>query len=250
MRRADNPGFAFLVADLLAVLARLLYIEDKTAIRHQDDASRGSLPMYTIVLMTAMTAGSGATDWGPKVYLGSGGCACNCSGYDPAIRGWPGYGSYPYGGYTNCWGGCSGWYPGGFVVTPGAIPRPDAPTPKTPAPPPSILPSVSAPAPSTAPAAAAVPAPAKILIDRARLIVEVPANAKVFLNDQPTRSTSTVRSYLTPPLQTDETYFYVVRIETEIDGAPVSQTKRILLHVGEEVRTRFSPDGPLTVQAP
>lgn len=200
--------------------------------------------MYTMVLMTAMTAGSGATDLGQKIFLGSGGCRgdYSCSGYDPAINGWPGYGSFPTGGYTNCWGGCSGWYPGGFITTPGAIPRPDAPRVPPPAPPPSLLPMVNAPAPT--------PPPARLPADRARVTVEVPADAKLFLNDQPTRSTSTLRSYLTPALQAGETYFYVVRVEMQIDGQAVTQTKRVLLHPGEEVRTRFSPDGPLTVQAP
>ncbi len=182
--------------------------------------------MYSVVLMTALTAGVDVPNIGPKVYLGSGGCEGPCSGYDPALQGWPGYHLYPLGGYSNCWGGCSGFFPG--VILPRDTTNPQ--TPKSLVPNPPDKPVLSTPAVSSAPFAN----------ERARLTIDVPADARLFLNDQPTQSTAAVRTFLTPPLAVGDTYYYVVRVEMQRDGRTVSESKRVLLHPGEQVYTRFS----------
>jgi uncharacterized protein (TIGR03000 family) len=191
--------------------------------------------MYSVVLMTALTAGSGVPDFGPKVYLGPGGCdgAKPCSGYDPALQGWPGYGSYPLGGFSNCWGGCSGFFPiPGQPLVPTSAEPPRYSVPDQPGRSTQNSPDAAAPT---------------LANDRARLIIDVPPGARLYLNDQPTRSTAAVRSFLTPPLAVGDTYYYVVRVEMVRDGKVVNESKRVLLHPGEEVRTRFAgPEVTLT----
>jgi uncharacterized protein (TIGR03000 family) len=47
------------------------------------------------------------------------------------------------------------------------------------------------------------------------------------------------RVYQTPTLAPGQTYFYEVRVEVNRDGKAVSQTKRVLLRAGQEVRADF-----------
>src|SRR6266480_3783900 len=99
--------------------------------------------------------------------------------------------------YTNCWGGCSGfypWNPGVFSPsapiavgpeqremskpeTPEKPERPDEKPPKKKEPP-----GVAAPAP-------------------ARLLVQVPPGARLLIDGQPSRSTAAVRLITTPALE-------------------------------------------------
>jgi uncharacterized protein (TIGR03000 family) len=76
--------------------------------------------------------------------------------------------------------------------------------------------------------------------NRAKLIVELPADAKLYVDDQPMRTTSAVRSFNTPVLETGQVYYYELRAEVIRDGKPVTETKRVLLRAGEVVRARFA----------
>src|SRR5262249_6429618 len=70
----------------------------------------------------------------------------------------------------------------------------------------------------------------------ARLIIEVPANAKVLIDGRPTQSTSEVRLYSTPKLNEGETYFYDVAVE--VPGEKPA-TRRVYVHANEVVRETF-----------
>jgi len=164
-----------------------------------------------------------------------GSCAGNYFGYPGS--GWGGagctggcYGSYGYADYSSsgC-NGCSGSYGAGspyFSTTPGTV------VPSSPI----IAPdrkSETLPLPNKKPGSESL-APAK-----AKLIVEVPAGAKLYIDDRSMNTPSEHRVFQTPTLQQGQTYFYEVRVEVNHDGKALSQTKRVLLRAGQEVRADF-----------
>jgi uncharacterized protein (TIGR03000 family) len=96
-----------------------------------------------------------------------------------------------------------------------------------------------------APAAAPAPAPAgsdkKTALDTpAKLVVELPADAKLYVDDHLMKTSAARRAFNTPGLAQGQTYYYILRAEMEIDGKTVSETKRVLVRAGEEVKATFS----------
>jgi uncharacterized protein (TIGR03000 family) len=221
--------------------------------------------MYSMVLMAALTTGSGAPDcwfhghgggYGGGCYGNSsygcygsfayGGYGCYGSGYGYGGCYGGGYGCYGggggcYGGGYGCYGGGGGCYGGGYgchgsgygchgsyggwscygsgimspYMGPGMMIQPEV-----------------------------VPPPKKegsetLAPTRARLIVELPGEATLYIDDQKMASTSSRRVFNTPELERGETYYYILRAEVTKDGGPVSVTKRVLLKPGEEIRADF-----------
>lgn len=73
----------------------------------------------------------------------------------------------------------------------------------------------------------------------ARVVVELPADAKLFVDGRPTNSTSERRLFRTPALQAGQVYFYELRAEVERNGQILSQSQRILLRQGETAQAAF-----------
>jgi uncharacterized protein (TIGR03000 family) len=69
--------------------------------------------------------------------------------------------------------------------------------------------------------------------------VTLPENAKVYVNDAPTTSTGTERSYLSRGLRRGMTYTYEIRVEYEQDGQTVSEDQLVKLSAGETVSLSF-----------
>jgi uncharacterized protein (TIGR03000 family) len=95
-----------------------------------------------------------------------------------------------------------------------------------------------------------VPAPKKeenktTSLDHARLIVTLPADAKLYVDDKLTQATSDRRVFSSPGLDEGQTYFYILRAEVVRDGKPQSETKRVLLRAGDVIETSFSELGNL-----
>jgi uncharacterized protein (TIGR03000 family) len=212
--------------------------------------------MYSLVLMAALTTGGSTPDchWGGSHYGGcyggcyGGGYGCYGGGYGGCYGGWgagyaTGYGAYGCYGCSGAWNGwwtsyscygcygchgcygcygcygCTGYAP---IIGQGAMPGAD---------------------------------------DRkgdrkgdnknggetsakARLIVELPADAKLYIDDHKMKTTSTQRAFSTPNLQKGQTYYYMLRAEMVREGKKVSETKRVLVRAGQEVRAKF--DEPTT----
>ena len=78
---------------------------------------------------------------------------------------------------------------------------------------------------------------------RAKLVVEVPADAKLYIDDQPMKTTAEKREFRTPLLKKGETYYYEVRAEVVRDGKPISETKKVLIRAGEEATANFKDMG-------
>jgi uncharacterized protein (TIGR03000 family) len=88
--------------------------------------------------------------------------------------------------------------------------------------------------------------------NKAKLIVELPANAKLFIDDMPMKAEAGVRSFNTPALEPGQAYYYMVRVETMRDGQPVSETRRVIVRAGQVARADFKElesDAVRTAQA-
>jgi uncharacterized protein (TIGR03000 family) len=73
------------------------------------------------------------------------------------------------------------------------------------------------------------PAPAIIL-------VSLPADAQLTIDDYATTSTSASRRFVSPALKRGQDYHYTLTAKLTRDGKPVSTTKRIAVRAGEETR--------------
>jgi uncharacterized protein (TIGR03000 family) len=174
---------------------------------------------------------------------GSHGFAYGCSGC------WGGcYGSGCWGGccggcWGGCWGGCSGCYGcyGGAsqYYAPGSY-GPGTIVPTEPSMQPPVMPPVKQDTlPQPKPTSSRLLGP-----DRARLLVDLPADAKLYIDDQLMRTTSDHRTFNTPRLDGTQTYYYELRAEVVRDGKPVTMTKRVTLRAGDVIRARFGEMDP------
>ena len=81
------------------------------------------------------------------------------------------------------------------------------------------------------------------------LTVNVPDDAKVFVNGAATRSTGSLRQYISRGLDSDRSYTYEVRAEVTRNGKTIEQTKSVRLEGGQTVSLAFdlrSSDTPAT----
>jgi uncharacterized protein (TIGR03000 family) len=79
-----------------------------------------------------------------------------------------------------------------------------------------------------------------MLNNKAKLVVELPTDAKLFIDDLPMKTTSNVRAFNTPELERGQAYYYMVRVETVRDGKPVSETRRVIVRAGQTARADFT----------
>ncbi len=73
--------------------------------------------------------------------------------------------------------------------------------------------------------------------DQALLIVSLPADAKLSIDDQATTADSDTRTFVTPSgLEAGKDYYYTLKAETVRDGTPLSITRVVTVKAGEETR--------------
>lgn len=180
--------------------------------------------MSSVVLMAALTAGSATPAWHHcGGYCGHHGGCGSC-----------GYG-YFGGGYDGCgcWGGYSRW---GYCAMPppnpvvsvaygmtGGTVAPETGTSKE---------ELGKPKTNKNGAKEKVAAPAKLQI-------ELPANASLFIDDMPVKAAEGVQTFDIPALEPDKDHFYIVRVEMMRDGQPISETRRIIVRAGRIARADF-----------
>jgi uncharacterized protein (TIGR03000 family) len=68
------------------------------------------------------------------------------------------------------------------------------------------------------------------------LVVTLPADARLIVDDKPTVSTSDVRVFTTPPLPVGKDFHYTLRAEVNRDGRTQSVTQEVTVRGGEEAR--------------
>jgi uncharacterized protein (TIGR03000 family) len=108
------------------------------------------------------------------------------------------------------------------------------------------------PAPGTTPAPGTKPAPGKApepvkppkatgdkstgLPAPASIIVSVPADARLIVDDVVTKSTSATRLFATPALETGKEFHYTLKAEIVRDGKTYTEVRRVGVKAGEETR--------------
>lgn len=213
--------------------------------------------MYSVVLMAALTAGSTAPA-GHKGFCW--GCTNSWAHSAPAhVPYGPGFGygasswmsgclscyggcfGNPYGchGCYGCFGcyGCAGYAPAAIGMVP------TAPYMTAPAAAPAAAPVETAPSPKEKDKDKDKKA---ALGNAARLIVHVPADAKLFVDNQLTAKTNARRVFETPDLAKGTAYYYVLRAEVTRDGETHTSTKRVIVRGGDQVTANFEDLDKLT----
>jgi uncharacterized protein (TIGR03000 family) len=206
--------------------------------------------MYSLVLMAALSGSATApATWGCHGCYGCYGCyGCGCYGSYRGCGCWGGcYGRVCYG--CGCYGcgcygcgcyGCHGCY--GCCGCHGVPVKPAAPaaapgTPPAGAPPVkkedevSVFPPIQ---PEIRPGLRNAPA---------YLVVNLPLEAKLTIDNEATASRSASRRFVSPILERGKEYTYTLRAEIMRDGEPVTTTETVTVRAGETttVSLQFAP---------
>lgn len=90
-----------------------------------------------------------------------------------------------------------------------------------------------------APAVPTLASAATVQTGSATLRVDVPANAKVFVNDRATTSTGSQRQFVSNGLEIGKSYTYRVRVEFQREGQTVVESKVVRLTAGADEALAF-----------
>lgn len=74
----------------------------------------------------------------------------------------------------------------------------------------------------------------------ATIIVTLPADAKLSIDDAVTKQTSDRRVFVSPTLNAGETYSYTLKAEFVAEGKAVVQSKKVSVTAGIETAVSFS----------
>jgi uncharacterized protein (TIGR03000 family) len=83
------------------------------------------------------------------------------------------------------------------------------------------------------------PGPAAAADAPAHLTLRVPADARVWFNGAPTKTTGAVREYDSPPLAPGERYTYRLRVRWNDRGREVEQSREVSVTAGARVTLEF-----------
>lgn len=76
--------------------------------------------------------------------------------------------------------------------------------------------------------------------------LDVPDDARVFINELETKTTGGSRSYVSKGVETDASYEFVIRAEVERGGEVITETKTVRLQGGQTSSLAFNLDQPQT----
>jgi uncharacterized protein (TIGR03000 family) len=91
----------------------------------------------------------------------------------------------------------------------------------------------------TRPAAKSAQDEANRRVNRAVVIITLPADAKLFINGMESTVGSNLRTFVTPELEGSKNYYYTIRVELIRNGQLVTDSQRVYFQRGEEVRVSF-----------
>jgi uncharacterized protein (TIGR03000 family) len=78
----------------------------------------------------------------------------------------------------------------------------------------------------------------------ATLVVSLPADAKLTINDEATTSTSDQRLFVSPTLPPGQEFYYTLKAEVMVNGKPVVVSEVVTVRSGEETKvTLAAPTG-------
>src|SRR5438132_4084889 len=195
--------------------------------------------MYSMVVLMALSGSATAPAW----HGGHG----DCYGVHGGCVG--GFYNGCYGRY-DCWGGatmgvsCYGWYASYlsdcFDVYVGACYGCFGVSPYTPRSRPRAEP-IGPPRRPTDARTGKAPA---------LIVVSLPADARLTIEDMPTESISDLRTFRSPLLEPDRSYTYTLKAESFRNGLPVNASKQITVRAGRETRVTldFAASGVMAVE--
>ncbi len=230
--------------------------------------------MYSVMLMMAMTSGGDLPNLGHHGCCGGGYSCCGgsyggysccggsyggysccgggyvsscCGGYSSCCCGGGGHGLFGrrhssccggyssccggYGGYSCCGGGYGGYSCCGGMPCGGTVIYEHAPEGK-PVETGKPVEEIKTKPESTKPPESLAPAPATI-------IVSLPADAKLSIDDAATVSTTATRVFTSPELPVGQDFHYTLKAEYARDGKPVVSSKEITVRAGEQTRVNM-----------
>lgn len=82
--------------------------------------------------------------------------------------------------------------------------------------------------------------------ERARLVVQLPEDAKLYVDDQVIANAAQKGAFSTPELSRGKKYYYELRAEVVRDGKPVVESRRVIVTAGSVIRADFSNLGAST----
>jgi len=198
--------------------------------------------MYTMVLMAAMSGGADMPDCHRRRGChgcdgGYGGCHGQvyyggCHGRNVGYGGCHG-GTVSYGGCSGgAWSGSGGYYGDGYY---GGYPYRTMP-PVRPGDKGDKGEKIPPPKKGNGGEEQELPPPET----SARLTIDVPADATVYIDERPTTTTSSQRTFTTPGLERGYRYYYTIRTEVVRNGTVFAGTQRVSFGAGDQVRVNFS----------
>jgi uncharacterized protein (TIGR03000 family) len=76
--------------------------------------------------------------------------------------------------------------------------------------------------------------------DQARIVVRLPADARLWVDQVPCPLEGTVRAFDTPALESGQRYAYTLRVELERNGQRLQESRRVPLTAAERVEVDFN----------
>ncbi|OWK36125.1 hypothetical protein FRUB_08688 [Fimbriiglobus ruber] len=73
----------------------------------------------------------------------------------------------------------------------------------------------------------------------AQLTVELPADAKLYVDGVLTKGTGATRQFHTPSLVAGESFFYDMKAEIEVNGRTEVEQKRVIVRAGDSLNEAF-----------
>jgi uncharacterized protein (TIGR03000 family) len=89
--------------------------------------------------------------------------------------------------------------------------------------------------PTPAPEKIGKPKSSTMLPAPATIVVSLPQNAKLMIDDNATSSTSTTRVFTSPALEVGTEFNYTLKAELVVDGRTVTASKQVAVHAGDEI---------------
>jgi uncharacterized protein (TIGR03000 family) len=74
----------------------------------------------------------------------------------------------------------------------------------------------------------------------ATIIVTLPDDATLMVDDTPTRSTTSRRVFISPPLEPGKTFHYTFKAEAMRDNKPVNTSQRVEVRAGQVTRVELT----------
>lgn len=210
--------------------------------------------MYSMVLMAALTTGTDLPD-GRRRGGGGGGC-CGCyggmgyggggcyggMGYGGCYGGWGGgygmgggWGGGYGGGYGRgyAWGGYSPMWGGGYAYSPNFYGTTSAPIYGNNNAYLGLGTNITGNTGNLGAMQSMYFNPGMNQGNAARIIVRLPADAKLTIDGEPTQSISNVRVFESPPLEQGKTYHYTLRAERRRNNQTETASKTIEVRAGQ-----------------